>query len=160
MRLVVIAVGRLKKGPERDLAARFEDRIAKAGRAIGCRPVEIVEIDESRAREAADRVKQECKIILGALPARAATIVFDERGEAWSSDAFAKRLGRFRDEGREALAFVIGGPDGVAEAMRQRADSVVSFGKMTFPHQLVRIMLLEQLYRAITILSGHPYHRA
>ncbi len=159
MRLFIVAVGRLKQGPERELAQRFHDRVAKSGRAIGLRSLHLIEIDEARAREAAERLKLEADKIAAALPPDAAMIVLDEKGEACSSEAFAGRIGRFRDEGKAALAFVIGGPDGLAGELGKRADWIVAFGRMTFPHQLIRIMLLEQIYRAMTILSGHPYHR-
>lgn len=160
MRLVIVAVGQLKQGPERELARRFQDRVANSGRAVGLRPLDVIEIGEARAREATERIKLEGEKIAAAVPPDAAVIVLDERGEACSSEAFAGRIGRFRDEGKAALAFVVGGPDGLARDVGKRADWIVAFGKMTFPHQLIRIMLLEQIYRAMTILSGHPYHRA
>lgn len=160
MRLVIVAVGRLKQGPERELAARYHDRVATSGRAVGLRPIEVIELDEGRARAADDRLKSEAEKIAAAAPANAAIIVLDERGEACSSETLAERIRGFRDEGKATLAFIVGGPDGLAHDIRERADWVVAFGKTTFPHQLIRIMLLEQIYRAITILSGHPYHRA
>jgi 23S rRNA (pseudouridine1915-N3)-methyltransferase len=160
MRLVVAAVGRLKRGPERDLAERYGERAAKAGRAIGIRGVTIREIDESRARRSADRVAEEAAALKALIPAQAAVIALDERGETLTSEAFAQRLGRWRDQGRSDLVILIGGPDGLAPELLAKADVRLAFGHMTWPHQIVRIMAFEQLYRAIAILSGHPYHRA
>jgi 23S rRNA (pseudouridine1915-N3)-methyltransferase len=160
MRLVVAAVGRLKRGPEHDLAARYCERAAKSGRAIGIRAVAVSEIDESRARRAKDRMAEEAAALKAAIPAEAAVVALDEGGESLASEALAQRIGRWRDEGRPALAVVIGGPDGLAPDLLARADLRLAFGRATWPHQLVRIMLFEQLYRAIAILSGHPYHRA
>jgi 23S rRNA (pseudouridine1915-N3)-methyltransferase len=158
MRLIVAAVGRLKQGPERDLVGRYGDRAAKAGRPLGCRTLEIVELDESRARDARERKADEGTRLAAAVPEGAALIVLDESGEQLSSEALAGRIARWRDEGRD-IAFVLGGPDGLDGKVRDKADTVLAFGRATWPHQLARIMLLEQIYRAVTILSGHPYHR-
>jgi 23S rRNA (pseudouridine1915-N3)-methyltransferase len=159
MRLVVAAVGRLKRGPEHDLAERYRERAANSGRPIGIRAVTISEIDESRARRAKDRVAEEAAALKSLIPAGAAVVALDERGESLASDALAQRLARWRDEGRD-VALIIGGPDGLAPDLLTGADLRLAFGRATWPHQLVRIMLWEQLYRAIAILSGHPYHRA
>ena len=160
MRLVVAAVGRLKRGPERDLAERYGERAAKAGRALGIRGVKISEIDESRARRTGDRLAEEAKALTAAVPPQAAVVALDERGDTVASEAFAQRIGRWRDQGRPHLVILIGGPDGLEPELLARADLRLAFGHMTWPHQLVRIMAFEQLYRAIAILSGHPYHRA
>jgi 23S rRNA (pseudouridine1915-N3)-methyltransferase len=160
MRLLVAAVGRLKRGPERDLAERYCERAAKAGRVIGIRGVAMSEIDESRARRAGDRVAQEAAALGAVVPAQAAVVALDERGEALTSEALAQWIGRWRDQGRPELVVLIGGPDGLARELLAKADLRLAFGRMTWPHQLVRIMAFEQLYRAIAILSGHPYHRA
>jgi 23S rRNA (pseudouridine1915-N3)-methyltransferase len=159
MRLVVAAVGRLKRGPEHDLAERYRERAVNGGRTIGIRAVTINEIDESRARRAKDRVAEEAAALKSLFPAGAAVVALDERGESLASDALAQRLRRWRDEGRD-VALIIGGPDGLAPDLLAGADVRLAFGRATWPHQLVRIMLWEQLYRAIAILSGHPYHRA
>ncbi len=159
MRLLVAAVGRLKRGPERELAERYRERAEKAGRSLGFRGLEVMEIDESRARRPAERVAEEALAVARALPENAAIVVLDERGTNLSSAEMAGLIGGWRDRGRQAAAFVIGGPDGLAERIREQADQRLAFGTATWPHQLVRIMLLEQLYRAITILAGHPYHR-
>jgi 23S rRNA (pseudouridine1915-N3)-methyltransferase len=159
MRVLVLAVGRMKKGAEADLADRYLKRAAQAGRAIGIRGIEIVEIRESRAPDAERRKLEESIAIANVIPDDAAIVLLDERGDGIGSAAFADQLGRWRDGGKAVTAFVIGGADGLAETLRTRAQITLNFGQTTWPHQLVRIMLLEQLYRAVTILSGHPYHR-
>ena len=159
MRVLVAAVGRLKAGPDRELAERYRDRAAKIGRALGVREIEIVEVKESRAREAERRVTEEAIALISLIPERAVVVLLDSRGENASSDALAGRLRGWRDGARDAACFIIGGADGLGPALRDRADLVLAFGAATWPHQLVRIMLMEQIYRAMTILSGHPYHR-
>ena len=159
MRLTVVAVGRLKQGPERQLAERYGERAAKAGRALGFRSLEVVEIAESRNRDAERRMLEESIAIANAVPEHAALVLLDETGENVGSAAFAETLGKWRDNGRDDAVFVIGGPDGLATTLVDRATLRLSFGALTWPHQMVRIMLMEQLYRAMTILSGHPYHR-
>ncbi|HEX2654471.1 MAG TPA: 23S rRNA (pseudouridine(1915)-N(3))-methyltransferase RlmH [Xanthobacteraceae bacterium] len=159
MRLVVAAIGRLKRGPERDLAERYRDRAVKCGRGIGFRGIDVFETDESRARRADDRANEEAAALSALIPENALIIALDERGESLGSAALAERLGRWRDQGQPAATFVIGGADGLSEGLRKRASLRLAFGAATWPHQMVRIMLLEQLYRAMTILSGHPYHR-
>ena len=158
MRILVAAVGRLKRGPEQELAERYRGRAVKSGRGIGLRALEVVEIAESRAREAQRRMLEESIALANVIPKDAATVLLDPRGEALDSNSFAKRLSGWNDSGRDA-AFVIGGPDGLAPTLRDQADLHLACGALTWPHQLVRIMLLEQIYRATTILSGHPYHR-
>lgn len=159
VKLVVAAVGRLKRGPERELAERYGERVVKGGRALGLRGLDLVEVEESRARRPDDRAAEEAAALSRALPENAVIVVLDERGRAVSSLDLAGMIGRWRDQGREAAAFVIGGADGLAESIIGRADLRLAFGTATWPHQLVRIMLLEQLYRCETILAGHPYHR-
>lgn len=159
MRIGVHAVGRMKAGPERDLAARYFDRFAKAGPAIGLDWAGVAEIAESRAQTAALRKQEEGRAL--ATAAQGATLVLlDETGKSIGSEDFAARLGELRDSGVRQLLFAIGGADGHEPELRARAALVLSFGAMTWPHQIVRVMLAEQLYRATTILSGHPYHRA
>ena len=160
MRLVVAAIGRLKDGPERELAERYKKRADQAGHRIGFRDVDVVEIRESRAQEVGKRMIEESIALTSLIPDKAITIILDERGESLDSTTLANRLGRWRDDGRPAAVFIIGGDDGLAPALRDKANLRLSFGSATWPHQLVRIMLLEQIYRAISILSGHPYHRA
>jgi 23S rRNA (pseudouridine1915-N3)-methyltransferase len=151
MNIVVAAVGRAKPGAERDL---FEQYIARLPWRVVLKEIEIkkeMALDARRLREA--------EALLAVAPAGARIVALDERGKSEGSEAFAKRLGRWRDDGA-AVAFIIGGADGLDESIRKRADAMLSFGALTWPHMLVRAMLAEQLYRAHTILTGHPYHRA
>ena len=158
MRLVVAAIGRLK-GPETELCERYRKRATQTGRALGLREVEVIEIRESRADEAGKRMIEESIALANVIPPGAATVLLDPRGENLDSAAFAKCLGRWRSDNRPAVVFMIGGPDGLADSLADKSDLRLAFGAATWPHQLVRAMLLEQLYRAATILSGHPYHR-
>lgn len=159
MKLAVIAIGRMKAGPERELAERYQSRAAESGRAIGIRGLDTHELSESRARDAATRMNEEAAAIAPLLPERGRLIVLDERGKNIASADLATFLGRERDAGAPATTFIIGGADGVAPELRAKADLVLAFGAATWPHQFARVMLYEQIYRAITILSGHPYHR-
>jgi 23S rRNA (pseudouridine1915-N3)-methyltransferase len=158
MRLCLLAVGRLKDGPERALCERYAGRIQDSGRSLGFAGLDLVELPESRARRAEDRKAEEAASIRGRRQA-GHLIVLDERGRSLGSEAFAAHLGRSRDAGAGSLNLVIGGADGVEAALRDEADMALSFGALTIPHQLVRVLVLEQLYRALTILGGHPYHR-
>lgn len=159
MRIDVIAVGRLKAGPEAELAARYAERITGLSRGLGLSGLKVLELPESQGRRDTDRKTDEGKAILALLDPPAFVIALDERGRSPTSQDFADRIGRQRDESRKAMHFVIGGADGLDDAVRGRADWLISFGAMTMPHQIVRVLLLEQIYRACTILSGHPYHR-
>jgi 23S rRNA (pseudouridine1915-N3)-methyltransferase len=159
MRVVIAAVGRLKQGPEHALAAEYRKRAQAVGRSFGLRDIEIVEIRESRAREAERRRTEESIAIANIIPERAVIVILDERGDSLDSAKFAGLLSAWRAEDRPAACFIIGGADGVAASLRSRAKLALAFGTATWPHQLVRVMLLEQIYRAGTILAGHPYHR-
>jgi 23S rRNA (pseudouridine1915-N3)-methyltransferase len=159
MRISLFAVGRLKTGPEKDLASRYIDRFAKAGPAVGLELARLVEINESRASNAETRKKEECAILEKSLPEGSILVLLDERGKTLGSEAFADMLGRHRDSGKRDMMIAIGGADGLDPDLRDRADLVLNLGSMTWPHQIVRILIAEQLYRAVTILSGHPYHR-
>lgn len=158
MRLLLVCVGRSKPGAERDLAARYIARAAAAGQAIGFSGVELREIAESRAARADDRKREEAKA-LGGLLSHVRVIAFDENGEQTTSRGFAAMLAQARDEGIANTALIIGGPDGLDHAFLATASFTISLGPMTWPHQLARLMAAEQIYRAVTILSGHPYHR-
>ena len=160
MRIVVAAVGRLKQGPDAELAERYRKGAAQTGRNLGLREIEIVEIRESRAQETAKRVIEESIALANIIPEDAVTIALDARGENIDSAIFAACIQKWRADGRTAAIFLIGGADGLAENLLAKADLRLSFGAATWPHQLARIMLLEQLYRATTLLAGHPYHRA
>jgi 23S rRNA (pseudouridine1915-N3)-methyltransferase len=160
MRVVIAAVGRLKQGPERELAASYRKRAEATGRALGFRDIEIVEIRESRAQDVERRRIEESIAIATILPEGAVVVGLDERGENLDSPALAGLMREWRAEGRTAAYFIVGGADGLAPSLLERAQVRMAFGRATWPHQLVRIMLLEQIYRAATILAGHPYHRA
>jgi 23S rRNA (pseudouridine1915-N3)-methyltransferase len=159
MRVVLLAIGRMKKGPETELVERYLKRAEQAGRQIGLRGIEIVEIRESRAADAGKRMVEESIALANVIPEGAVTVMLDERGDSLGSADFADHMRKWRDAGVPAAVFIIGGPDGLAQNLRDKAKLKLAFGAATWPHQMVRIMLLEQVYRAITILSGHPYHR-
>ncbi|WP_342237120.1 23S rRNA (pseudouridine(1915)-N(3))-methyltransferase RlmH [Inquilinus sp. OTU3971] len=152
MRLTIAAVGRARPGPLRDL---FDDY---AGRSIW--PLTLREVEARKGLSGFALKREEAALLLAAVPAGAAVVALDERGRDLDSVAFARLLGRWRDEGRGELAFLIGGADGHDDSVRDRAELLLSFGRLTWPHMLARTMLAEQIYRAQTILSGHPYHRA
>lgn len=160
MRLLIAAVGRLKAGPERELLERYVERASAAGRAVSLTPLEITEVPESQARRPADRMAEESEKLGAAVPNGARRILLDARGRNLTSGDFAAKLANIRDQGAAVTAFLIGGADGLGNKASSGADLSISFGAATFPHQIVRILLAEQIYRAITILSGHPYHRA
>ncbi len=160
MRLLIIAVGRLKQGPERELAAAYRKRVQAVGRALGLREIEVVEIRESRAQDAERRRVEESIAIANVIPDAAVVAILDESAGNLDSVTLATTLRKWREEQRSAVCFIIGGADGLAQSLRDRAKLKLAFGTATWPHQLVRIMLLEQIYRAGTILAGHPYHRS
>jgi 23S rRNA (pseudouridine1915-N3)-methyltransferase len=159
MRLVVISVGRLKQGPERELAERYRGRFDDIGRKLGFRGLEIHEVPESRARDAATRIAEEGAAISALIPEKSVLVTLDEHGAGIDSTSFARHLGHWRDDSVANNVFVIGGADGLSPDLRRKSKLTVAFGAATWPHQLVRVMLLEQIYRAATILAGHPYHR-
>lgn len=160
MKLVLGAVGRLKAGPERELAARYVERAKASCRSVGLTGFDVRELDESHARRPDDRKSEEARALAALAPPGARIVALDERGAHLASEAFATDIARARDAGAPAYALLIGGPDGLDEQLRARAHLVLALGAMTWPHQLARVMAAEQLYRALTILSGHPYHRA
>ena len=160
MRLIVVAIGRLKQGPERELAERYRERFEDIGRKLGFRGLEIHEIPESRARDAATRIAEEAAAISALMPEKHVLVALDERGDNVDSAAFARHLSHWRDDQVAGTLFTIGGADGLSPDLRRRAKLRLAFGAATWPHQMVRVMLLEQIYRAATILAGHPYHRA
>lgn len=155
MRLEIAAVGRLKKGPESLLVADYLDRFAKTGRGLGLPPVQVNEVEDRRG----GGMQAEAELLQRTIPDGAALVMMDERGEQPTSPDFAHKLAQWRDNARD-VCFVIGGADGLAPQLRQKADWQISLGRMVWPHMLVRVMLAEQLYRAATILAGSPYHRA
>ncbi len=159
MRIDILAVGRLKAGGgEHDLVERYLERARAGGRAVGLTGFEVGEIAD--AKNVPNAKGLEAEALLARMRPGSRRVVLDERGRTMPSARFAEIVGEWRDQGAPATAFLIGGPDGHGEAARAGADLLLSFGAMTWPHQLVRAMLAEQLYRAVTILTGHPYHRA
>ena len=160
MRLIVAAVGRLKDGAERELLEKYRSRFEAAGRRLGLGPAVWHEVSESRAGTPAQRCSEEASALLKLARDAERVIVLDIGGKPLSSDAFAGTLARMRDGGAKAAAMLIGGPDGLAPAILEAAHLKLSLGAITLPHGLARIVLAEQLYRAATILAGHPYHRS
>src|SRR5256714_7057990 len=148
MRIVVIAIGRLKQGPERELAERYRERFDDLGRRLGFRGIDIVEIPESRARDTATRISEEAAAIAAAIPEKSVLVALDEHGKSVDSATFARQLGDWRDEGIANTIFAIGGADGLSPDLQRKAKLRIAFGSATLPHQMVRVMLLEQIYRA------------
>lgn len=159
MHIHIIAVGRMKSGPERELAARYLDRASATGKQLGLTGFSVSELSESRAGNAKARKAEEAKAIQAAIPDGAVIIALDEHGKSQSSVGFSTRISNWRDDGRTSIYFLIGGADGLDHSLLSSANLSLAFSTFTWPHQLVRIMLAEQLYRTTTILSGHPYHR-
>ncbi|SLN61982.1 23S rRNA (pseudouridine(1915)-N(3))-methyltransferase RlmH [Ruegeria meonggei] len=155
MRISIVAVGRLRAGPEKTLLDDYLTRFDRTGRGLGLGPARVIEVeDKKNAGQGA-----EAALLRKALPKGAVICTLDERGRVMTSPDFANKLGGWRDAGRQDLALIIGGADGIGPELRAEADYSLSFGSMVWPHMLVRVMLSEQLYRAATILSGGPYHR-
>lgn len=155
MRVHICAVGRLRGGPEADLISDYVTRFDRTGRALGLGPLTVTEVEDRKG----GGMEAEAELLRRAIPQGAVLCCLDERGKIDSSPVFAKRIAGWRDAGRGPLAFVIGGADGLSPALRAEADHALSFGDMVWPHMLVRVMLVEQLYRAASILAGGPYHR-
>ena len=152
MRLTIAAIGRSGRGPERELYDHYAGRIRW--------PLALRELEERRKLPAAELMRREGDLLLGAVPAGAVLVALDRQGKAMDSETFARQLGRWRDDSVSDIAFLIGGADGHAEPLLKKAALVLSFGPMTWPHQLARAMLAEQIYRSQQLLVGHPYHRA
>jgi 23S rRNA (pseudouridine1915-N3)-methyltransferase len=159
VRVDLIAVGRLKSGPERDLCARYAERFLALGRNMGLDGPRVIELPESAARRDEDRKREEGIAIAAQVRDGHRLVVLSETGRVMTSMGFATMLGDMRDSGITGVSFVIGGADGLSEGLTARASQSLAFGGMTMPHQIVRVLVLEQLYRAATILAGHPYHR-
>ncbi|HSG37226.1 MAG TPA: 23S rRNA (pseudouridine(1915)-N(3))-methyltransferase RlmH [Paracoccaceae bacterium] len=155
MRVHLVVVGRLRAGPELDLIKDYLTRFDRTGRALGLGPAQVIEVEDKKGGGMA----AEAALLEKAIPSGSLICCLDERGKVMTSPDFADQLGQWRDNGRQDVAFVIGGADGIDPALRERADALLSFGKMVWPHMLVRVMLTEQLYRAASILAGAPYHR-
>lgn len=155
MKLHLCAVGRIRTGPERALVDDYVTRFDRTGRALSLGPLVEHEVEDKRG----GGMEAEADLLSRAVPNGALLAVLDERGRVLSSPEFAEQLAKWRDGGRQDVAFVIGGADGIAPSLRDRADFSLSFGRMVWPHMMVRVMLAEQLYRAASILAGSPYHR-
>jgi 23S rRNA (pseudouridine1915-N3)-methyltransferase len=152
VRLWLAAIGRAKAGPERELYDQYAKRLNP--------PLTLWEGEEKRPLPVADRKQSEARMLLAAIPPKATVVALDERGTVLTSEAFAEKMGRWRDGGTGDLAFLIGGADGHGDPVRERADFMLSLGSMTWPHLLVRTLMAEQFRRVQSILAGHPYHRS
>jgi len=152
LKLTIACIGRAGRGPERDLYEHYAGRIRW--------PLTLRELEEKKKLPPAKLVRREGELLLAAVPDRAVLVALDRRGKVVDSEAFAQRLGRWRDDGVADVGFLIGGADGHGEALLQKASLILSFGAMTWPHLLARAMLAEQIYRSQQLLAGHPYHRA
>lgn len=159
MKIALIAIGRLKDGPERDLFQRYWDRLDALGRKHALGPLALVEIPESRAASAEARGEEEARKLVAAVPTGSHVVLLDERGKAPTSAMFAADLRTRRDGGCTVVTYLIGGPEGHGASTRAVAHATLALGALTLPHGLARVVLAEQLYRAATIIAGHPYHR-
>jgi 23S rRNA (pseudouridine1915-N3)-methyltransferase len=155
LRLQIVSVGRLRDAPEAALAADYVARAANLGRQIGFKSVELIEVEGKPPGEP----RAEASALYRATPDGARKILLDERGAEWTSRQLAEKLARWRDDGLACATFWIGGADGVSQSVKDNADEKLAFGRQTWPHRLVRVMIAEQVYRALTILCGTPYHR-
>lgn len=155
MRLRIAAVGRLRAGPEAELIDDYRTRFDRSGRALSLGPLEITQVEDKKG----SRQVVEAELLSAAIPEGAFVVALDERGRVTSSPDFAENLAQWRDAGHRDCVFIIGGADGLTKDLRGRANYTLSFGAMVWPHMLARVMLVEQLYRAATILGGGPYHR-
>lgn len=155
MRVQLSVVGRLRSGPEKDLIDDYLTRFERSGKAHGFTEATLVEVEDKKG----GGQQAEAALLLKSIPKGAVVVTLDERGKLLSSPEFATQLGNWRDDGAPCVCFVIGGADGLIKNLRKQADYSISFGKMVWPHMLARVMLCEQLYRAVSILAGSPYHR-
>jgi len=160
MRLLVLAVGHARGTPEGTLTEDFAGRARAMGKQLGFTAVSVEEVSVSKLREARSRVAEEGERLVRRIPDGAHVILLDAKGKGMTSEAFAEMLAAMRDAGARDLVFLIGGPDGLDPGPAVKAGRSLAFGPQTWPHLMVRAMLGEQIYRALTILAGHPYHRA
>lgn len=160
MRLVIAAIGKLKDDGETVLVGRYRERIAAIGPSLGFQDIVIHETAESKKPNPGQRKEEEAQALLKGIEPAAALVALDERGSNLTSEAFSKTMTQLRDDGIASLRFVIGGPDGLDPDIQKKARLTLSLSPMTLPHGLARVVLLEQIYRALTIAAGHPYHRA
>jgi 23S rRNA (pseudouridine1915-N3)-methyltransferase len=160
VKIVIAAIGHLKSGPEKDMAADYEARISALGRKAGVTGITVQDWPESRAGDVKLRMTEEARLLWSVVPEATPAVALDERGTALASAEFARFLAREAEQGARQLTFLLGGPDGHSPETRTKALKTLSFGPATWPHRMARVMLLEQIYRAVTILVNHPYHRA
>ena len=151
MKLSLFVAGKARHGPEKELTERFVDRIQRSGQPVGLGPVVLKEYDPARFPPKGFNAAVECNLT--------AVCVFDEKAQLLTSEGFANMLVNLRDQARRDCVFLIGGPDGIPPDWAGKADQQISLGRMTYPHMIARILLAEQIYRAISILLGEPYHR-
>lgn len=150
-----MAVGRLRDAAEATLSADYIARAAMAGRQLGFKAIQLTEVEGKPAGDA----RAEANALFRATPEKARKVLLDERGAEWASRQLAEKLARWRDDGLACATFWIGGADGASQSVKDTADEKLALGRQTWPHRLVRVMISEQIYRAVTILSGNPYHR-
>lgn len=159
MQLIIAAVGKLRAGPERELYEHYAGRIGGVGKLAKLGPLTEIVVSESRKGDANQRRGEEARTLLSKIPDSAEVVLLEEKGKALSSPQFASLIGKLRDSGASAVVLALGGADGHGSELRHRATRTFSLGAITLPHGLARVVLAEQLYRAATILAGHPYHR-
>lgn len=159
MRVSIAAVGRFKKGPERDIVERYLERARKMGGNLGLDVGSVREVPEAQSGGVAERRLAEAQALVRGINERGTIVALDEHGDDLGSVAFADLIARLRDDGSPETVFLIGGADGLDPSVTARATRTLAFGRATWPHLLVRVLLSEQIYRATTILAGHPYHR-
>jgi 23S rRNA (pseudouridine1915-N3)-methyltransferase len=159
MQLSLHCVGKLKSAAEKDLSADYLERTNQLSRRAGLRGLTVHEVTESKSSIAAERMADEATRLVSGIPADAMLVAFDGRGQSLTSEAFTALIKLQADSGTATMAFAIGGPDGHGDMLRKRAQKTMALGTMTWPHRLVRVMVLEQIYRAVTIMVNHPYHR-
>lgn len=159
MQISICAIGKMKSGPETELVERYLDRARKLGKSLGISDIALHQYSESQARQTAARKTDEAELLLRKIDEQDFVILLDEKGKSLSSRDFAQTFAQEKDSGRKSMAFMIGGPDGSDDAIFKRANRVINLSKLTWPHQIVRLLLAEQIYRATTILLNHPYHR-
>jgi len=160
MRIAIAAIGKMKSGPEKLLAEEYITRIPPLGKKAGITALKIADWSESQKPDAAQRMAEEAGQLWSAVPSGAFVIALDERGKSLTSQALSAKICKLAEQGVGDLIFLLGGPDGHAAETRQKAGELLALGPMTWPHRLARVMLLEQIYRSVTILVNHPYHRA
>ena len=154
MHITLISIGKLKKGPEKELVDDYVSRFNKAGPGIGLRSLKLVDLASGGGLDA------EGERLLQAIPQGADVFRLDEHGPAWPSVQFSERISKRRDQGTRDLCFLIGGAEGYSDAVRTACPQTLALGPQTWPHRLVKVMITEQLYRAVSLLAGTPYHKA